>query len=49
MRAKFEKWEASEIKREQQNSINVVEEFGEEQSQIESTRVYELKSLAIIN
>uniref|UniRef100_A0AAR5PS21 LIM zinc-binding domain-containing protein n=1 Tax=Dendroctonus ponderosae TaxID=77166 RepID=A0AAR5PS21_DENPD len=39
LRAKFEKWEANEIKREQQNSVNIVEEFGEEQSQIESTRV----------
>ncbi|KAH1011991.1 hypothetical protein HUJ04_001247 [Dendroctonus ponderosae] len=39
LRAKFEKWEANEIKREQQNSVNIVEEFGEEQSQIESTRI----------
>ncbi|KAL1502838.1 hypothetical protein ABEB36_007923 [Hypothenemus hampei] len=40
LRAKFEKWEANEIKKEQQqNSVNIVEEFGEEQSQIESTRV----------
>ncbi|XP_060532640.1 uncharacterized protein LOC132705790 isoform X3 [Cylas formicarius] len=39
LRAKFEKWEANEIKKEQQNMVNVVEEYGEEQSQIESTRV----------
>ncbi|XP_030764330.1 uncharacterized protein LOC115888688 isoform X2 [Sitophilus oryzae] len=39
LRAKFEKWEANEIKKEQQNSVNVLEENGEEQSQIESTRV----------
>ncbi|XP_050315524.1 uncharacterized protein LOC126750068 isoform X3 [Anthonomus grandis grandis] len=38
LRAKFERWEANEIKKEQQN-VNIVEEFGEEQSQIESTRV----------
>ncbi|CAH1132153.1 unnamed protein product [Ceutorhynchus assimilis] len=38
LRAKFEKWEANEIKKEQ-NSINITEEYGEEQSQIESTRV----------
>jgi len=39
LRAKFEKWEANEIKREQNMSaVNLAEEFGEEQSQIESTR-----------
>lgn len=38
LRAKFEKWEANEIKREQNNSsVNIHEEIGEEQS-IESTR-----------
>ncbi|XP_066261841.1 uncharacterized protein [Euwallacea similis] len=42
LRAKFEKWEANEIKKEQ-NSVNVVEEFGEEQSQVESTRVIRAK------
>ncbi|CAH2006949.1 unnamed protein product [Acanthoscelides obtectus] len=35
--AKFEKWEAQEIKREQTHAVNIVEEYGEE-SQIESTR-----------
>ncbi|XP_076254463.1 uncharacterized protein LOC143192762 isoform X13 [Rhynchophorus ferrugineus] len=39
LRAKFEKWEANEIKKEQQSSVNIAEEVGEEQSQIESTRV----------
>ncbi|KAK9892403.1 hypothetical protein WA026_019853 [Henosepilachna vigintioctopunctata] len=40
LRAKFEKWEAQEIKREQNNSsINIMEEYGEEQSQIESTKL----------
>lgn len=39
LRAKFERWEANEIKREQNNSsINIIEEFSEEQSQIESTK-----------
>ncbi|XP_065166919.1 titin isoform X8 [Atheta coriaria] len=39
LRAKFEKWEANEIKREQNNSsVNIVEEFGDEQSQVESTK-----------
>nr|CAH7756201.1 unnamed protein product [Callosobruchus chinensis] len=37
LRAKFEKWEAQEIKREQTQAVNIVEEYGEE-SQIESTR-----------
>lgn len=38
LRAKFEKWEANEIKREQNNSsVNIAEEIGEEQS-IESTK-----------
>ncbi|XP_017774527.1 PREDICTED: trichohyalin isoform X3 [Nicrophorus vespilloides] len=39
LRAKFEKWEANEIKREQNmSSINLAEELGEEQSQVESTK-----------
>ncbi|XP_066153755.1 uncharacterized protein [Euwallacea fornicatus] len=42
LRAKFEKWEANEIKKEQ-SSVNVAEEFGEEQSQVESTRVIRAK------
>lgn len=38
LRAKFERWEANEIQREQNNSsINIAEEIGEEQS-IESTK-----------
>lgn len=37
LRAKFERWEANEIKKEQ-NSINIIEEIGEDQSQIESTK-----------
>ncbi|XP_044261088.1 LIM domain and actin-binding protein 1 isoform X8 [Tribolium madens] len=39
LRAKFERWEANEIKKEQNNSsVNIIEELGEEQSQIESTK-----------
>ncbi|XP_063924845.1 F-actin-monooxygenase Mical isoform X10 [Zophobas morio] len=39
LRAKFERWEANEIKREQNSSaVNIIEEIGEEQSQIESTK-----------
>lgn len=39
LRAKFEKWEANEIKREQANGVvNIAEEFTDEQSQIESAR-----------
>lgn len=39
LRAKFEKWEANEIKKEQANGIvNIAEEFTDEQSQIESAR-----------
>lgn len=37
LRAKFEKWEAKEIKREQQQ-VNIIEEMGEDQAQIESTK-----------
>ena len=38
LRAKFEKWEANEIRREQNNSsVNIAEEIGED-SQIESTK-----------
>ncbi|XP_050503092.1 uncharacterized protein LOC114338004 isoform X3 [Diabrotica virgifera virgifera] len=37
LRAKFEKWEAQEIKREQNQSVNVIEEYGDE-SQVESTK-----------
>lgn len=37
LRAKFEKWEAEEIKREQSQSVNIVEEYGEE-SQVESAK-----------
>lgn len=37
LRAKFEKWEAKEIKREQ-GQVNIIEEVGEEQGQIESTK-----------
>ncbi|KAJ8967144.1 hypothetical protein NQ317_001596, partial [Molorchus minor] len=37
LRAKFEKWEAQEIKKEQNNSVNIIEEYGED-SQVESTR-----------
>ncbi|KRT86716.1 hypothetical protein AMK59_1971, partial [Oryctes borbonicus] len=37
LRAKFEKWEAKEIKREQQQ-VNIIEEIGDEQAQIESTK-----------
>ncbi|KAG5877122.1 hypothetical protein JTB14_020458 [Gonioctena quinquepunctata] len=37
LRAKFEKWEAQEIKREQTQTVNMVEECGDE-SQIESTK-----------
>lgn len=39
LRAKFEKWEANEIKKEQANGVvNIAEEFTDEQSQIESAR-----------
>lgn len=39
LRAKFEKWEANEIKKEQANGVvNIVEEFNDEQSQIESAK-----------
>ncbi|CAH0549095.1 unnamed protein product [Brassicogethes aeneus] len=38
LRAKFEKWEAQEVRKEQSNSVNIVEEYSEEQSQVESTR-----------
>ncbi|XP_056631863.1 enolase-phosphatase E1 isoform X21 [Diorhabda sublineata] len=37
LRAKFEKWEAQEIKREQNQAINIMEEYGDD-SQIESTK-----------
>ncbi|XP_057671088.1 enolase-phosphatase E1 isoform X16 [Diorhabda carinulata] len=37
LRAKFEKWEAQEIKREQNQAINILEEYGDD-SQIESTK-----------
>ncbi|CAH1275295.1 unnamed protein product [Diabrotica balteata] len=37
LRAKFEKWEAQEIRREQNQSVNVIEEYGDE-SQVESTK-----------
>ncbi|KAK9720877.1 LIM domain [Popillia japonica] len=37
LRAKFEKWEAKEIKREQQQ-VNIIEDMGEDQSQVESTK-----------
>lgn len=37
LRAKFEKWEAEEVRREQSQSVNIVEEYGED-SQIESTK-----------
>lgn len=37
LRAKFEKWEANEIQREQ-STVNIAEELGEEQSQIESAK-----------
>ncbi|KAJ8969569.1 hypothetical protein NQ314_001690, partial [Rhamnusium bicolor] len=42
LRAKFEKWEAQEIKKEQTNTVNIVEEYGEE-SQIESTKATSLR------
>jgi hypothetical protein len=39
LRAKFERWEANEIKKEQNSgTVNIIEELGEEQSQIESTK-----------
>ncbi|RZC39291.1 uncharacterized protein BDFB_009590, partial [Asbolus verrucosus] len=39
LRAKFERWESNEIKKEQNNSsVNIIEELGDEQSQIESTK-----------
>lgn len=39
LRAKFEKWEAGEIKKEQANGVvNIAEEFTDEQSQVESAR-----------
>lgn len=39
LRAKFEKWEANEIKKEQANGVvNIAEECTDEQSQIESAR-----------
>ncbi|XP_072381800.1 uncharacterized protein [Diabrotica undecimpunctata] len=37
LRAKFEKWEAQEIRKEQNQSVNVIEEYGDE-SQVESTK-----------
>ncbi|CAG9861235.1 unnamed protein product [Phyllotreta striolata] len=37
LRAKFEKWEAQEMKREQNQSVNIFEEYGDE-SQVESTK-----------
>lgn len=37
LRAKFEKWEAQEIRREQTNTVNIVEEYGDE-SQVETAR-----------
>ncbi|KAF5280478.1 hypothetical protein FQA39_LY18059 [Lamprigera yunnana] len=36
LRAKFERWEQNEIKRE--NSVNIAEEIGDEQSQLETAR-----------
>lgn len=39
LRAKFERWEANEIKKEQANGVvNIAEELNDEQSQIESAR-----------
>lgn len=39
LRAKFEKWEANEIKKEQANGVvNIAEELTDEQSQIESAK-----------
>ncbi|KAJ8910428.1 hypothetical protein NQ315_012570 [Exocentrus adspersus] len=37
LRAKFEKWEAQEVKREQTNTVNIVEEYGED-SQVETAK-----------
>ncbi|XP_018571199.1 xin actin-binding repeat-containing protein 2 isoform X3 [Anoplophora glabripennis] len=37
LKAKFEKWEAQEIRREQTNTVNIVEEYGDE-SQVETAR-----------
>lgn len=39
LRAKFEKWEANELQREQNNSsVNIAEELAEGESQIESAK-----------
>lgn len=49
LRAKFERWEANEIKKEQANGVvNIAEEFNDEQSQVESAKRWDVKNFVIV-